>query len=207
MLATFPRQPHGLPAMTLPPSGSLASNTAGSPLPRIPRRIPSSQRTYSGGFATPSKATTSPVKITVQQATPPDGSSASTSGSPDTSGSSSSSSSSRLSPASIRGPRKVSATPVDPVSPTFGILRSKKERTLSQPEKKETEHQPPVLRLGFEALPSRTHSETLLEFPSVEVDSHQSAPLPPVLAVRKKSGQLVKPSLKGSRTAFKGLCQ
>ncbi|KAE9391116.1 hypothetical protein BT96DRAFT_1062211 [Gymnopus androsaceus JB14] len=179
-----------------------ATNTAGSPLPRIPRRTSSTQRTFSSGITTPPKVNPSPVKITVQQATPPDDNSASTSGV--TSDSSSSSSSSRLSPTRAKGPRSsrnAPAVPVEPVSPTFGIPRSKKERTLSLPKQSE----PPVLSLSLEGLPSRTQSEIHIEFPLVEPSSHKSAPpLPPVLAVRKKSGQLVKPSLKASKSSFKG---
>ncbi|KAJ4475628.1 putative phosphatase regulatory subunit-domain-containing protein [Lentinula aciculospora] len=199
--------------MTL--SASLSSNTAGSPLPLLPRRS-STSRSYASpnvsGIISPPRVTPSPVKITVQQATPPedDKAVAFTSGTTDDSTSSSSSSSSsggRLSPVQARGrrnSRKVVQT--DPASPTLAFPRTKKERPSVQTEKRSRAAgsestfgngaTSPILSL--EGLP-----KTLIKFPSVEQSTHKSAPVPPVIVVRKKSGQLVKPSLK-SKSAFKG---
>ncbi|KAE9393667.1 hypothetical protein BT96DRAFT_214938 [Gymnopus androsaceus JB14] len=191
MLATISSHSHGLSSMVLSPSGSLTSNTAGSPLPRIPRRTSSTQRAYCSGITISPKAVSSPVKITMQQATPLDDNSASTSGI-------NADSSSCLSSARAKGPRGSRQVPAEPASPKFGIAGSQKERTVSLPR----ESEPPVLIL--KVLPSRTHSETQVAFPSVQPSSHKSAPLPPALVVRKKSGQLVKPSLKRSKSAFKG---
>ncbi|KAJ3770824.1 putative phosphatase regulatory subunit-domain-containing protein [Lentinula raphanica] len=211
MLATMASHPHGLNSMN-PSTSSLSSNTASSPLPLLPRRSSSSTRPYgsphASGILSPPRA--SPVKITVQQATPPEDNKASTTSSGDTSDSASSSSSGRLSPARAktrRVPRKVSST--DPTSPTLAIPRSKKERVQSQSEKPKrfSESSPlpskpgtenPSLSLSLEGLPN-----TLVEFPSVEQTLQKSAPVPAVVVVRKKSGQLVKPSLK-SKSAFKG---
>ncbi|KAJ3923230.1 carbohydrate-binding module family 21 protein [Lentinula edodes] len=153
----------------------------------------------------------------VQQATPPedDRAAAYTSGNVSDSASSSSSSSSsssneRLSPVRVRsnrGPRKV--LQIDPTSPTLAVPRAKKGRAPSQPEKprEQTERKSstsdfgigaPPLTLSLEGLP-----KTLVEFPSVEQSTYKSAPVAPVIVVRKKSGQLVKPSLKTSKSAFK----
>ncbi|KAJ3805900.1 carbohydrate-binding module family 21 protein [Lentinula aff. lateritia] len=151
----------------------------------------------------------------VQQATPPedDRVAASTSVNASESASSSSSSSSsneRLSPVRVRGNRgHRKVLPIDPTSPTLAIPRSKKDRTPSQPEKlrEQTERKSltsdfgigaPPLKLSLEGLP-----KTLVEFPSVEQSIHKSAPVAPVIVVRKKSGQLVKPSLKTSKSTFK----
>ncbi|KAJ3734077.1 putative phosphatase regulatory subunit-domain-containing protein [Lentinula guzmanii] len=202
--------------MTLATS-SLRSNTAGSPLPLLPRRSSTSRANGSSQFSailSPPRA--SPVKITVQQATPPEDDRAAPSSSaiiPDSvdSSSSSSSSNSHLSPAQSRGKRgSRKVISIDPTSPTLAIPRSKKERASGYPEKPKrvTESDSSSSKLGNETLTLSLSLEglprTLVEFPSVEQTTYKSAPVPPVIVVRKKSGQLVKPSLKSSKSAFKG---
>ncbi|KAF8823763.1 hypothetical protein HHX47_DHR9000497 [Lentinula edodes] len=209
---------HSLTSMTISPSGSLTSNTAGSALPLLPRRSSASRvyvRPNANGIISPPRATPSPVKIMVQQATPPedDRAAASTSGNVSDSASSSSSSSSsneRLSPVRVRGNRgHRKVLPIDPTSPTLAIPRSKKDCALIEPAKlrEQTERKSstsafgigaPPLKLSLEGLP-----KTLVEFPSVEQSIRKSAPVAPVIVVRKKSGQLVKPSLKSSKSTFK----
>lgn len=217
MLATMTPHSHSLTSMTISPSGSLTSNTAGSALPLLPRRSSASRvyvRPNASGIISPPRVTPSPVKIMVQQATPPedDRAAASTSGNVSDSASSSSSSSSsneRLSPVRVRGNRGYRKNlPTDPTSPTLAIPRSKKDRAPSQPEKlkEQTERKSSTsdfgigapLKLSLEGLP-----KTLVEFPSIEQSIHKSAPVAPVIVVRKKSGQLVKPSLKTSKSTFK----
>ncbi|KIK59057.1 carbohydrate-binding module family 21 protein [Collybiopsis luxurians FD-317 M1] len=205
MLAPLP----SLSSISLSSSASLSSNTAGSPLPIIPRRNSSTQRSSASGFTSPPKVTPSPVRITVQRATPPSSNAASTSGN-DSDSASSSSSSSQLSPARPkfhRGSRTVGAFPAESTSPTLGVHCSKKEFHSKGKDSKATASQAVPLKLSLEGLPAKkypaqTRSEMLVEFPSVE-PTHKSAPVPPLLVVRKKSGQLVKSSLK-SRSAFKG---
>ncbi|KAF9060709.1 putative phosphatase regulatory subunit-domain-containing protein [Rhodocollybia butyracea] len=180
---------------------SLSSNTAGSPLPRIPRRASSTLRSYAPGISSPPKATPSPVKITVQQATPPEH--PSTSGNGSDSSSSSSISSGRLSLPRAKS-RRLKST--EPMSPTLSIPRSKKEPKREVAKDLSSSRHTAPLTLALDDLPSRTQSDLLVEFPSIEPEvTRKSAPVAPLLIVRKKSGQLVKPSLKYSRSAFKSL--
>ncbi|ESK92219.1 protein phosphatase regulatory subunit [Moniliophthora roreri MCA 2997] len=121
----------------VPASRHSDSNTAGAPLPIIPRRGGSSSRlnTLVANASTSPKFTPSPVQITLQQATPPDDDTASSSSSLSTTGtshrrSSSSSDPSRLSPTSPTRPLlKLFPTPSEPVTPTpaFRNARSKEE--------------------------------------------------------------------------------
>ncbi|EEB94626.1 hypothetical protein MPER_06528 [Moniliophthora perniciosa FA553] len=121
-------------SIDVPTSRQSDSNTAGAPLPIIPRRGGSSSRLNTVKASTSPKFTPSPVQITLQQATPPDDDTVPSS-STGTSHRrvSSSSDPSRLSPTSphskARPLLKISPTPSEPVTPTpaFRNARSKKE--------------------------------------------------------------------------------
>ncbi|KAF9020798.1 hypothetical protein BDZ89DRAFT_1072021 [Hymenopellis radicata] len=189
------------------------SNLAGSPLPLIPRRSASASRMPLSGFTTPSPTqTASPVSITVQRATPPDvkdkvDPEASSSSSESSSSSSSSSSKIFLRPKRILGvPKSTLIAPIE--SPTLALSRAKKDsRTRLPPPPAEATDEPDTprpshpsgtpSRLDLDGPKPRHVSESHLPAPS----SSKSAPLhqtPPM--IRKKSGQLVKSSLKGSKS-------
>ncbi|KAK7449725.1 hypothetical protein VKT23_013200 [Stygiomarasmius scandens] len=203
--------------MTLPRN----ANAAGAPLPFLPRRTSSAIRTsVTPSNITPTKS--NPVKITVQHATPPDDDDSSSSASSSTASGSSSGSGRTSRPKRVRGVRD---SPPLSVSPSLGLPRSKKEgvafpsRPLDPdasdgdddtPTSKAVLPQPaPVtaVRLTLEGLTSRAVSESSVVATAVASAQAKSAPadspLPPII-IRKKSGQLVKPSLKSSKSAFKG---
>ncbi|KAF5353164.1 hypothetical protein D9757_012648 [Collybiopsis confluens] len=199
MLATSP----SLSPMSLSSSPSLSANTAGSPLPIIPKRT-SSSRPLSSGFISPPRATSSTVMITVQQATPPENRASSSGANSD---STSSSSPKRRSLVRVKASRNLQKSPADfPSSPTLELSSSSKshKKALKAPIQSTI---PVSLSLGslpsrFSSEQSKTRSKAFVEFPSVGL-THKSAPIPPPLVIRKKSGQLLKSSLK-SKSSFRG---
>ncbi|THU96319.1 hypothetical protein K435DRAFT_97030 [Dendrothele bispora CBS 962.96] len=199
------------------------ANAAGAPLPFLPRRTSSASRTgVPLPTATPNR--TNPVRITLQRATPPEDDDSSSASSSAASGSSSSGSGRTSRPKRIRGVRN---SPPLPVSPTLGLPRSKKEGVAfpsrtQDPNVSDADDNvsAPVLKVGLpevtpvtsvrmtlEAMSPRTLSESSVSMTAIASAQAKSAPidspLPPI-AIRKKSGQLVKPSLKSSKSAFKG---
>ncbi|KAJ7651874.1 putative phosphatase regulatory subunit-domain-containing protein [Mycena rosella] len=184
------------------------SNTAGAPLPLIPRRSPSATRALhpfpSSSANTPK--TSPPIKLTVQKATPPEDPA-------EPSSSSSSSSSDGRTTVSIRAKRVRGVRPPEQSTPTPTVFLAR--------------HQPPPPPRDADPdaddgdTTPRPVSRPLFYFPNTGValralsTSHipvlapsPSPPKPPVdetpRMVRKKSGQPVKSSLKSSAPRVRG---
>ncbi|KAL0947586.1 hypothetical protein HGRIS_013675 [Hohenbuehelia grisea] len=207
-------------------SFTLSSNSAGSPLPLIPRRTPSRAQT------TPAP-TGSAVKVVVHESSPARTShptstfTIGTSESPDDASETGSPTASDA----VNGPsptprvkkqrraRPASPTQSPPEQPASAVLHEKGNSRqapidgLPTTEKKRSPASHPMLydpsqplRINLDALKSRTLSASHIEgLPS------SSSPLPsgsftlqPPPLVRNKSGQLVKSSLKGSRPGTPG---
>ncbi|KAK7037527.1 hypothetical protein VNI00_011019 [Paramarasmius palmivorus] len=154
------------------------SNTAGAPLPIIPRRSGSSSRLntlVAKPSTSPPKSTPSPVQIRVQQATPPDDDKEATSSSSSSAGTSRrrftlDSDPSRLSPTSKTRAFLKSSTPSEPATPTPAHRnpRSKKEGrtafpTVSGSSSSSDEAEAPNAReeMANDATPRPSSSSTL----------------------------------------------
>lgn len=198
------------------------ANSAGSPLPLIPRRTTSTSRVYSlsHSVTTPSKINS--PSINVQRATPPKEVQLK-SESPVSPDSDSSSSERSFRPKRERGVRVPSqAAATDPPSPPLTSLEWKKDvhkrgaipdfegnaatefaATSSIPS---SQSQPLIytpgmpLRLSLEGLKSQVPKARLTGQHSDEANPSETPP--PI--VRKKSGQLVKSSLKSSKSVPRG---
>ncbi|KAJ6606307.1 putative phosphatase regulatory subunit-domain-containing protein [Mycena vulgaris] len=178
------------------------SNTAGAPLPIIPRRSPSANRAshpFPSTSSTPPKA--SPIKLTVQKATPPDDKAE---------GSSSSSSDSRPT-VSIRAKRVRGVRPPEQSTPTPAVFLARQQPPpppAVDAEDGDTTPRPTTRALfytpgttagpGLRAL-STSHLPVLSPSPSLPKHADETPRM-----VRKKSGQPVKSSLKSSAPRLRG---
>ncbi|KAJ6546856.1 putative phosphatase regulatory subunit-domain-containing protein [Mycena capillaripes] len=175
------------------------SNTAGAPLPLLPRRSPSANRTtFPSTSITPSK-TSPPIKLVVQHATPPD----------DPAGASSSSSSSSDGRPTLVVRAKRSLRPPEQSTPTptpFPTRGPSPPRTADANDNDATPR-PPARPLvyapgagigGLRAL-STSHLPAPSPLPSPPKPTDETPRM-----VRKKSGQPVKSSLKSSTPRVRG---
>lgn len=200
------------PSMEHPFSRSM--NAASSPLPLVPRRAPSASRTHSvRSFVTPNNMSDSLLQVTIQPSSPPqEGLQPSTSISTDSDSSSSSchSDGSRLTirPKRIRGVRPPALCPPELSTPTPCVhytriaqeQRQEQASSISAGKYDDVTPRPtrPLmycpgvpLRLPAEGHKARHSSES----PAGSSSADNSQPR----LIRKKSGQLVKPSLKVSK--------
>ncbi|KAJ7253360.1 putative phosphatase regulatory subunit-domain-containing protein [Mycena haematopus] len=181
------------------------SNTAGSPLPLLPRRSPSANRTTFPTLATPQKASP-PIKLVVQHATPPDD---------PVEGSSSSSSSSGGRPTITSRPKRVRGVrSPDQGTPTPALFPTRQSPPPQSPPQSPLQSPPqpgagdatprrplvyvPGTGIGLRAL-STSH---LPVPPSPSPPKHTTDETPRM--IRKKSGQPVKSSLKSSTPRVRG---
>lgn len=199
------------------------SNLAGGPLPHIPRRSASTSRLPLPSFVSYPPVAASPVKIKVQGATPPDSDekpvASSSKVESDTSSSGSEGSSSILRPKRVLGVPRASLH--QPPSPTLSLSRVKLSRrrssslsgSISDTEQHATSVQDmsisraPVYTFGDKRLnlnDSKRHaSESCLPDSGASSKSAPAHATPPMI-VRNKSGQLVKSSLKSTKTPPRG---
>ncbi|KAK7035878.1 CBM21 domain-containing protein [Favolaschia claudopus] len=177
------------------------SNTAGSPLPLLPRRTSSAHRST---FATPSTSTipprlSPPITLVVQHATPPD---EDADGSPSSSSSEAGRPKLRLRVKRVRGVRA-------PEQSTPTPLAFPSRRNNSPPETRDNDTTPrapsrplvyaPGGGIGLRAL-STSHIPAVPSTPSPSKQQEDETPR----IIRKKSGQPVKSSLKGSAPRIRG---
>ncbi|RDB24260.1 hypothetical protein Hypma_008575 [Hypsizygus marmoreus] len=230
MIATMSLQSHRMsPSMEHLFSRNM--NTAGAPLPLIPRRIPSGARSRS----TPSSpqnyefVSVTPVKVFIQHSTPPQTSPPSTSTAMSDSDSSSSSSSPSdgtrptvtIRSKRVRGVRSSAVCPPEQSTPTPALHHARlAHEQHSQPhhapasakddDSTPRQHARPLiytpgmsLRPQTEGMKARNFSESHVR---ASTESPASTYIPPSSSyqkpylVRKKSGQLVKSSLKSSKS-------
>ncbi|KAF7353789.1 CBM21 domain-containing protein [Mycena venus] len=177
------------------------ANTAGSPLPLLPRRSPSANRTTfpSTSTATP-KAASPPIKLVVQHATPPDD---------PAEASSSSVSSSDDRPVTIRPKRVRGVRPQDQNTPTptpFPTRRQSPSRPRSDSDDGNTTPRPsarPLVYAPGAGIGLRALSTSHIPAPPPSLSPPKSTEETPRM-VRKKSGQPVKSSLKSSTPKVRG---
>ncbi|KAK0441359.1 putative phosphatase regulatory subunit-domain-containing protein [Armillaria borealis] len=199
------------------------SNLAGEPLPLIPRRSASTSRLPLPSFVSYPPVAASPVKIKVQGATPPDSDekpvASSSKVEPDTSSSGSEGSSSILRPKRVLGVPRASLH--QPPSPTLSLSRVKLSRRRSSSLSggiSDTEQPASSLRdTSISRAPIYTFGDKHLHLDDSKrhaSESHlpdagassKSAPVnaTPPMIVRNKSGQLIKSSLKSTKTPPRG---
>ncbi|KAJ7118895.1 putative phosphatase regulatory subunit-domain-containing protein [Mycena epipterygia] len=178
------------------------SNTASAPLPLLPRRSSSSNRTSSYLFpstsSTPQK-TSPPIKLSVQHATPPD----------DPSEQSSSSSSSDSWPPSMRTKRVRGVRPPDQSTPTPAVFLARQQPP--PPPEADAEDGDATPRPVARALVYAPGAGALRALSTSHLPTSTPSPSPPKPTtdetprmVRKKSGQPVKSSLKSSTPRPRG---
>ncbi|KAJ7144908.1 putative phosphatase regulatory subunit-domain-containing protein [Mycena crocata] len=177
------------------------SNTAGAPLPLLPRRSPSASRAQSFPSSSTPTRTSPPIKLVVQHATPPDDIAEASS--------SASSSSDGRPTISIRAKRVRGVRPPDQSTPTPAVFLAR--RPISPSKEAETDDGDATPRPASRALVYTAGAATGLRALST---SHllvlSPSPSPPKSVddtprmVRKKSGQPVKSSLKSSAPRVRG---
>jgi hypothetical protein len=195
-------------------------NTASSPLPLVPRRTTSASRVHpSRSVISPNAGSSAPVQVTIQPSSPPQGGvQPSTSTDSDSSSSSSPPESSQLTirPKRIRGVRSPAICPPEQSTPTPAVyharvaLEQRQAHTNSiQVVKDDVTPRPtrPLmycpgvpLRLQTEGYKGRIFPGSLVRSSSESPAGSSSAEGSQPRLIRKKSGQLVKPSLKSSKS-------
>ncbi|KAF9464610.1 putative phosphatase regulatory subunit-domain-containing protein [Collybia nuda] len=223
MIATIAIQPY---RMSPPKEHHIAprnANTASAPLPMIPRRL-SSSRQHTASPPIPANSSTTPVKLVIQPSTPPEGQpSTSTSVTISDSDSSSSSSPSSgvrptIAPRSkrIRGVRSTAVCPPEQSTPTPAVYNAriavehrqpplwssldKNNEVTPRPTTRSMIYTPGIpLRMQTENLKPRKVSESHIRA-STESPASVNRSSPQLRLIRKKSGQLVKSSLKSSKS-------
>lgn len=194
-------------------------NTASAALPIVPRRSSGArQHTISPPLTNPS---ITPVKLVIQPSTPPEGQPSTSVAISDSDSSSSSSPSDGVRPTialrskRIRGVRSSAVCPPEQSTPTPAVhnarialerrqlpshLATKDDEVTPRPTSRLMIYTPGVpLRMQTEGLKSRNFSESHVRASTESPASVASSSSPPRL-IRKKSGQLVKSSLKTSKS-------